>query len=68
LRVVLSASFVRKIVCPAGRRKIGYFDTKTPGLMLEVRNSGGRTFYQRYRDQRRRERQYKIGAGEIITI
>jgi integrase len=64
----MSASFVRKVVCPAGRRKIDYFDTKTPGLMLEVRNSGGRTFYQRYRDQRGRERQYKIGAGEIITI
>jgi integrase len=36
--------------------------------MLEVRNTGGRTFYQRYRDQRGRERQFKIGAGDILTI
>jgi integrase len=68
VRVALSASFVKKIVCPAGRRKIDFFDIRTPGLMLEVRNSGGRTFYQRYRDQRGRERQYKIGAGDVLTI
>jgi integrase len=64
----LSATFVRTCECPPGRRKIDFFDTKTPGLMLEVRKTGGRTFYQRYRDQRGRERQYKIGAGEILTI
>jgi integrase len=68
VRVPLSASFVRTCECPAGRRKIDFFDVKTPGLMLEVRNSGGRTFYQRYRDQRGRERQYKIGAADILTI
>src|SRR5215211_5987612 len=36
--------------------------------MLEVRKSGGKTFYQRYRDARGRERQYKIGPAHILTI
>lgn len=36
--------------------------------MLEVRGSGGRTFYQRYRDRRGRERQFKIGPGGVITL
>jgi len=29
---------------------INYFDTETKGFMLEVRASGGATFYFRYRD------------------
>jgi integrase len=35
--------------------------------MLEVRCSGGKTFYQRYRDQRGRERQFKIGSAKVLT-
>lgn len=36
--------------------------------MLEVRSSGGKTFYQRYRDAGGRERQFKIGPANILTI
>ncbi len=36
--------------------------------MLEVRQSGGKTFYQRYTDERGRERQYKIGPADVITL
>jgi integrase len=36
--------------------------------MLEVRASGGKTFYQRYRDSRGRERQFKIGPAGILTV
>lgn len=36
--------------------------------MLEVRNSGGKTFYQRYTDQRGRERQFKIGPADILKL
>lgn len=68
MRVKLTSSFIRTADCPPGRRKIDFFDTQTPGLMLEVRCSGGRTFYQRYRDRRGRERQFKIGPGGIISL
>ena len=36
--------------------------------MLEVRASGGKTYYQRYMDERGRERQYKIGPADVLTL
>lgn len=64
----LTASFVRRSVCPAGARRIDFFDAELPGFMLEVRCSGGKTFYQRYRDPGGRERQFKIGSAQILTV
>ena len=36
--------------------------------MLEVRCSGGKTYYQRYTDERGRERQYKIGPADVLSL
>ena len=36
--------------------------------MLEVRASGGKTFYQRYTDERGRERQFKVGPADVLTL
>ena len=38
------------------------------GFMLEVRCSGGKTYYQRYTDERGRERQYKIGPADVLSL
>src|SRR6516162_10938663 len=67
-KAVLTASFVRQSVCPVNARRVDYFDENLPGFMLEVRSSGGKTFYQRYRDSRGRERQFKIGSVRILTV
>ena len=48
--------------------KIDYFDTTMRGFMLEVRASGGKTYYQRYTDERGRERQYKVGPANVLTL
>ena len=66
--VALSARFVRSAACPEGRRKVDYFDISQRGFMLEVRASGGKTYYQRYTDEHGRERQYKIGAADVLTV
>jgi integrase len=66
--VALSAAFVRTAQCPVGRRKIDYFDGSQRGFMLEVRCTGGKTYYQRYTDGRGREHQYKIGPADILTL
>jgi integrase len=66
--VTLSAPFVRQAQCLAGRKKTDYFDAGQRGLLLEVRQSGGKTYYQRYTDERGRERQYKIGPTDVITL
>jgi integrase len=67
-KLLLSSSLVRRSVCPPGARRVDYFDTTFPGFFLEVRASGGKTFYQRYRDERGRERQFKIGSARVLTV
>jgi integrase len=66
--VVLSVPFVRQAVCAQGRKKTDYFDAGQRGFLLEVRCSGGKTYYQRYTDERGRERQYKIGPADVISL
>ena len=67
-KVQLTRRFVQAAGCPTGRQKVDFFDTSQRGLMLEVRASGGKTFYQRYTDDHGRERQFKIGAADVITL
>src|SRR6516165_9660397 len=66
--VRLSPTFVRRVSCPSEHKKIDYFDTAMRGFMLEVRASGGKTYYQRYTDERGRERQFKIGSADVLTL
>ena len=66
--VALSASFVRQAQCEPDRKKTDYFDVGQRGFMLEVRCSGGKTYYQRYTDDRGRERQYKIGSAGVLAL
>ena len=63
-----TAHFVRQAVCVPTRKKIDYFDSAQRGFMLEVRCSGGKTYYQRYSDERGRERQYKIGSADLLSL
>ena len=67
-RAKLTRSFIAAAGCPTGRPKVDFFDTNQRGLMLEVRASGGKTFYQRYTDDHGRERQFKIGPADVITL
>jgi integrase len=66
--VALSSAFVRRAECPSGRRKVDFFDRGQRGFLLEVRSSGGKTYYQRYTDDRGRERQYKIGPADVLSL
>lgn len=67
-RAKLTRTLVRESVCPAGRTKLDLFDTQQAGFLLEVRQSGGKTFYQRYTDAHGHTRQYKIGSASIIGL
>jgi integrase len=59
---------VKSAHCPADKKKVDYFDLEQRGFMLEVRCSGGKTFYQRYTDLRGRERQFKIGPADVLGL
>ncbi len=64
----LDASFCLIAGCQPGQRKTDYWDTITPGFVLEVRISGGRSYYLRYFDQGGRQRQHKIGGYADISF
>jgi integrase len=66
--IALSASFVRQATCLPGRKKTDYFDVTQRGFLVEVRCSGGKTYYQRYTDERGRERQFKIGSADVLHL
>jgi len=67
-KVALSRAFVARATCDSGKAKVDYFDSDQRGFMFEVRRSGGKTFYQRYTDERGRERQYKIGPADVLAL
>jgi len=66
--VDLTSSFVRRAECPKGLEKVDFFDSRQKGFMVEVRASGRKTYYQRFRDERGRERQFKIGRTDIVSM
>jgi integrase len=67
-RVRISPAFVKSAICSPEHRKIYFFDIDQRGFMLEVRSSGGKTYYQRYTDSRGRERQFKIGPADVLGL
>lgn len=67
-KVVLTKAFIENAACDSVKAKVDYFDTEQRGFMLEVRRSGGKTFYQRYTDERGRERQFKIGPADMLPL
>jgi integrase len=67
-KVPFSAIFVRNAQCAPLRKKVDYFDAAQRGFLLEVRSSGGKTYYQRYTDEHGRERQFKIGPADVLSL
>lgn len=67
-KVKLDHTFALTAACPAGKPKTEYWDTHIRGLTLEVRATGGKTFYLRYQDPHGRQRQHKICAFGELTV
>nr|MBA2724887.1 integrase arm-type DNA-binding domain-containing protein [Actinomycetota bacterium] len=67
-KIKLDASTCAAALCPAGKRKIVLWDTQAAGFVLEVRESGGKTYYLRYFDANGRQRQHKIGGHADISF
>lgn len=64
----LTSHLVRAATSPGGRAKVDFFDTRQKGFLLEVRSSGGKTFYQRYVDGYGRQRQFKLGSADVLSL
>jgi integrase len=66
--IALNAKTLKSLVCPPGKAKENIWDALCKGLMLEVRQSGGRTWYVRYVDGRGKPRQLRIGGADVISL
>ena len=64
----LDNTFCLLATCPPRKAKETFYDTITTGFVLEVRASGGKTYYMRYQDAHDRQRQHKIGVFGDITF
>jgi hypothetical protein len=64
----LSPEIVKSLTCPAGKTKITVFDTLCKNLVIEVSQSGRKTYYFRYKDKRNVTRQPKLSDANDITL
>lgn len=64
----LSAIVVRQAICPPDQAKLDLFDLHQSGFLLEVRRTGGKTYYQRYLDKYGRVRQFRIGPASVLGL
>lgn len=64
----LTATFCSAATCPTNATKVVYWDTVVSGFTLEVRATGGKTYYLRYFDAHGKQRQHKIAKFNDITF
>lgn len=64
----LTARFIAAATCPDGKRKIEFIDKNLEGFFIEVIASGVKTYYQRYIDAHKRQRQIRIGRVGIVSL
>lgn len=65
---MLTTKGLKGLACPAGSYKVDFHDKGCKGLMLEVRASGGRTWYLRYRNPCGRQRQFRLGDAADLSL
>ena len=67
-QISLTQHLVNKCACPVGQTKQEITDKGCAGLILEVRRSGGKTYYLRYTSYRGKQRLYRIGNATVLTL
>ncbi len=67
-KLQLTPALVSNALCPADRKRLDMFDIQTKGLVLEVRESGGKTYYLRYQNQRGRTRQLRLADAKDVSL
>jgi len=67
-KIQLSPQLVKEARCPAEKRKYDLFDSACKGLMLEIRATGGKTWYLRYQDRRGRTRQLRLAHAQDVSL
>lgn len=66
-KVVITNEFLKRVLPPTATSKEQYFDTELNGFMLEVKNSGSKTYYYRYREDGKQTMQ-RIGDAKELSL
>ena len=66
-KVTISQEFLHKLKPPTSKSKEQYFDTELIGFMLEVKPTGTKTYYYRYREQSK-QKMIRIGTTKELTL
>ena len=66
--IALDANVVKNTCCPPEKSRLDLYDTLIAGFIVEVRSSGSKTYYLRYRDKHGKQKQYKIGDTKSLTF
>ena len=64
----LNQKRVQTATCPEGKSKYDIRDSNCKGLLLELRVSGGKTYYLRYTDDRGKPKQFRIGCADVLSL
>ena len=64
----LTADFCRSVQCDPEKDKETYYDTLIKNFFLEVRSSGGKTFYYRYKNQFGQTKEKKVARYGDLTV
>ena len=67
-KVPLDTVAVRNARCPSNQARLDLYDTVITGFMLEIRQSGLKTYYLRYRNVRGIQKQVRIGDAQTLTF
>ena len=67
-KILLTPVLAKSHHCTPPESKCVLLDTACKGLALEVRKSGGRTYYLHFTDQRGKSRQLRLGDGNDLSL
>jgi len=67
-KVLLTNQILKNSSCAIGRKHQDYFDTAIKGFLLEVRHTGGKTFYIRYQNGRGKTSQLKLADWRDVSL
>ena len=66
-KVKFTTEFLKKVKPPTDKSKEQYFDTDLTGFMIEVKNTGSKTYYYRYRENTS-QKMIKLGSTTELTL
>lgn len=65
---ILKQNYVNKLECLDGKEKLRVYDEKLKGLMLEVRPTGIKTYFLKYKTPRGGYKQIKLGRTSFLSV